>query len=142
MARRSSSREAGTAPCTCTPGDVRAVATGDLAGIERYSNGLDHRIIVPLLRALPDRGRANRARPSLVDVAQPLEAARMPGLPDWTWVLTAGQAGHVAFFRARDGMLLSGDAVLTVDTNSVPAWVKWALGTRPATSYTPPKYTN
>jgi hypothetical protein len=47
-----------------------------------------------------------------------------------------------AFFPARDRMLLSGDAVLTVHTNLVRGWLNWALGTRPPRACAPPKYTN
>jgi glyoxylase-like metal-dependent hydrolase (beta-lactamase superfamily II) len=123
---------------------ARAVAARDLAGIERLGNGLDRAMIVPLLRAFRRRRpEAAPARTSLADVAQVLDPSDVPGLPDWTWVPTPGHApGHVAFFRARDDVLLSGDAVLTVDASSVAGCLAWALGTHRAHVYAPPGYTN
>jgi glyoxylase-like metal-dependent hydrolase (beta-lactamase superfamily II) len=44
----------------------------------------------------------------------------VPGLPDGECVPTPGHTpGHVAFFRRRDGVLISGDALLTVNANSL-----------------------
>lgn len=123
---------------------ARAVASRDFASIERWGNGLDRDIIVPLLRALSSRrAEAPRMRPSLADVARVLDPAVVPSLPDWAWVPTPGHApGHVAFFRARDRVLLAGDAVLTVDASSVGGWLAWARGTRPPHACAPPGYTN
>lgn len=46
--------------------------------------------------------------------------ASVPGLPDWQCIPTPGHTpGHVAFFRSSDRVLISGDAVLTVNLNSV-----------------------
>ncbi len=122
---------------------ARAVATGDLAGIDANGNELDRRLIVPLLRLMPGHGRAKDTRPTLVDVAQLLESAGVPDLPDWTWVASPGHTpGHVAFFRAADRVLLAGDAVLTVDASSAAGYVRWALGTRPPRAWAPPAFTN
>lgn len=124
---------------------ARAVAGGDLAGIERYGNWLDRAAIVPLLRALRRRPDVTPARAeSLVHVAQALDpAATLPDLPDWTCVPTPGHTpGHVAFFRARDRALLTGDAVLTVDASSLGGYLAWVLGTRPPHACKPPWYTN
>jgi glyoxylase-like metal-dependent hydrolase (beta-lactamase superfamily II) len=44
----------------------------------------------------------------------------VPGLPDWQAVPTPGHTpGHVAFFRREDRVLITGDAVLTINVNSV-----------------------
>jgi deazaflavin-dependent oxidoreductase (nitroreductase family) len=44
----------------------------------------------------------------------------VPGLPDWTAVPTPGHTpGHVAYYRPGDGVLVTGDALLTVDLNSL-----------------------
>lgn len=121
---------------------ARAVAMGDLAGIERNGNELDRRLIVPLLRVMPKRGRATHT-PMLVDVAHVLEPSEVPGLPEWTWVATRGHTpGHVAFFRAADRVLLAGDAVLTVDAGCVAGYIRWALGTRPRRAWAAPAFTN
>lgn len=48
------------------------------------------------------------------------ETDGVPGLSDWQAVPTPGHSpGHVAFFRPRGRVLLSGDALLTVDADSV-----------------------
>jgi len=62
----------------------------------------------------------------------------VPGLPDWEWLFTPGHApGHVAFYRASDRTLIGGDALATVDLDSLPALVtkKPALS-RPASPFT------
>lgn len=47
------------------------------------------------------------------------EAGEVPGRPDWRWRFTPGHSpGHVAFFNARDSVLLAGDAITTVDLDS------------------------
>jgi glyoxylase-like metal-dependent hydrolase (beta-lactamase superfamily II) len=44
----------------------------------------------------------------------------IPCLPEWKWIHTPGHsAGHVAFFRVTDGVLLSGDAFITVRQDSL-----------------------
>jgi len=50
-----------------------------------------------------------------------LDLARLPqGLEDWECLPTPGHTmGHVAFFRRQDGVLLAGDAVTTMDLDSV-----------------------
>jgi deazaflavin-dependent oxidoreductase (nitroreductase family) len=46
--------------------------------------------------------------------------AAVPGLSDWRCVPTPGHTpGHVAFHRPSDGVLIAGDAVLTLNANSV-----------------------
>jgi glyoxylase-like metal-dependent hydrolase (beta-lactamase superfamily II) len=46
----------------------------------------------------------------------------VPGLPGWCWHHTPGHTpGHVSFFRESDRTLIAGDAVLTVNTDSVMA---------------------
>jgi NADP-dependent 3-hydroxy acid dehydrogenase YdfG/glyoxylase-like metal-dependent hydrolase (beta-lactamase superfamily II) len=123
---------------------AQAVAAQDLAGIAHYGNGLDRGVIVPIMRVLPRRRPdPTLASPSLANVARRLEPSGVPGLPDWTWVPTPGHApGHVALFRQIDRVLLSGDAVLTVDASSVGGYLAWAIGRRPPHAFPPPAYTN
>ena len=46
----------------------------------------------------------------------------VPGMEGWRWVFTPGHSpGHVAFFRDRDRLLISGDAVITTKQESAMA---------------------
>ena len=90
--------------------------------LPEYGNPLDRWLVAPVLALLPRRKvAASLARNSLVGTAQAFDpAAGIPGLPDWQVVPTPGHTpGHVAFFRSKDRVLITGDAVLTVDVNSV-----------------------
>ena len=62
------------------------------------------------------------SRNSLVGTARAFDPqADVPDLPDWQAIPTPGHTpGHVAFFRSTDRVLITGDAVLTVNLNSVP----------------------
>jgi len=43
------------------------------------------------------------------------ETRKVPFLPEWEWIHVPGHSpGQVAFYRRRDGVLISGDAVITV----------------------------
>ena len=104
-----------------------------------YGNPLDRRLIVPLMRVLPRRRVDSMiSDASLAGVARPLDpVGPPPGLPDWRCVAAPGHTpGHVAFFRAGDRVLIAGDAVLTVNLNSVRA----LLPGRPG-AWGPPRYT-
>ena len=58
----------------------------------------------------------------------------VPHLAGWTWVATPGHtAGHVAYFRETDGLLLAGDAVATMDLDSPLCYLP-----RPPGLYRPP----
>lgn len=60
----------------------------------------------------------------------------VPGLPGWKWIFTPGHtAGHVSFFRERDRLLISGDALITVDQESF-----WSVLTQKETLTGPPAY--
>ena len=88
--------------------------------LPEYGNPLDRWLIAPVLRLMPRRKVAAMvSRNSLQGTAQAFDpAAGVPGLPDWQCVATPGHTpGHVAFFRASDRLLITGDAVLTVDLN-------------------------
>ncbi|WP_418605303.1 MBL fold metallo-hydrolase [Georgenia sp. SUBG003] len=83
---------------------------------------LDRWLVVPLMRLLPARRRtAVEAAGDITDVVRPLgPAGAVPAMPDWEYVPSPGHTpGHVAYLRRSDGVLLSGDAVLTVDLNSL-----------------------
>lgn len=90
--------------------------------VPAYANPLDRWFIGPILRLIPRRRlEAARARRSLEGTARPFDPeSGVPGLPDWRCVPTPGHTpGHVAYFRERDRVLITGDAVLTVNLNSV-----------------------
>jgi deazaflavin-dependent oxidoreductase (nitroreductase family) len=90
--------------------------------LPEYGMPLDRWVVVPLLRLLPAAVRARiEAAGDISDVTRPLDpASGVPGLLDWEVVPTPGHTpGHVAYLRPRDGVLISGDAVATVDLNSL-----------------------
>ncbi|GAA0247448.1 MBL fold metallo-hydrolase [Saccharothrix mutabilis subsp. mutabilis] len=90
--------------------------------LPEYAHPLDRRLIAPALRLVPRRKLAAiRARDSLEGIARAYDAEReLPGLPGWECVPTPGHtAGHAAYFRRRDGVVITGDAVVTVELNSV-----------------------
>lgn len=125
--------------------DELPVATADLDELERIGNPLDRRVLIPLMRMLPrERVESMRAQASIKDVARALDpAAPPPGLPDWTCIPAPGHSpGHLALFRERDRVLVAGDAVLAVDTNSPQGWLKMALRAGRPHLYGPPRYSN
>jgi len=86
--------------------------------LEEYANPLDRWVMRPLLRLLPPGTIRETDITGLVRPFDP--AAGVPGLPGWRWVPTPGHTpGHVALHRPEDGVLLTGDAVLAVEVNSV-----------------------
>jgi glyoxylase-like metal-dependent hydrolase (beta-lactamase superfamily II) len=90
--------------------------------IPEYFNPLDRWLIVPLLKLMPRRARESKlSEASLEDAACAIDpSAGIPGLPDWQCIPTPGHTpGHMAFFRKSDGVLIAGDAILTVNLNSL-----------------------
>jgi glyoxylase-like metal-dependent hydrolase (beta-lactamase superfamily II) len=126
--------------------DELAIATArDLATVEKYGNPLDRWLILPLMRAIgPRRAEAMLAQSTLAGVARPFDPnGVVPGLPDWTYVATPGHSpGHVAFFREGDHVLITGDAVLTIDLNSVQGLLSSVFGENRQCVASPPWYTN
>ena len=112
------------------------IATGDFAAMERSAGPLDRWLILPLMRAIgTSRREAILAAGSLAGVVVPLEAGgTIPGLEDWSWIHTPGHTpGHVAYVRARDRVVISGDAILTLEVNSWPGllWQRQGLSGPP-----------
>lgn len=90
--------------------------------LDEYANPLDRWLMRPLLRLLPP---GTIQETDMTGVVRPFDpAADVPGLPGWRCVPSPGHTpGHVALHRPEDGVLLTGDAVLTVDVNSVAGLV-------------------
>ena len=108
-------------PVFVHPNELPFAVPRDIAAIERYANPLDRWIILPLLRAMPRaRVAALLSDTSLADVTRAFDPDAVPGLPDWQCIPTPGHTpGHVAFFRPSDRVLIAGDALTTVNLNSV-----------------------
>lgn len=101
--------------------DELPLTRGDLSTVKRYANPLDRWVVLPFLRIRGSRwAREVVARSSLQDLVRAFDpAAELPGLPGWEAIHTPGHTpGHVAFFRGRDRVLISGDALVTVPLNS------------------------
>ena len=97
------------------------IATGDFAAMARYAGPLDRWLILPLMRAIGRRRReAAIAGSSLEGFVHPLgPLGAIPGVKGWEWIHTPGHTpGHVAYLRARDRVVLSGDAILTLEVNA------------------------
>lgn len=115
------------------------IATRDFAAMAASAMPLDRWVVLPLMRAM-GRGRREAlfARSSLAEVALAfLPDAEVPGLPGWACIPTPGHTpGHVSFFRPRDRVLITGDALVTMKMNSLTG----LLMQRPGISG-PPLYT-
>jgi glyoxylase-like metal-dependent hydrolase (beta-lactamase superfamily II) len=132
-------------PVYLHPLELPLAVDGGLAIVERYANPLDRKVILPVLRMLPRRRiETMRARVSLRGIARALPpGADVPSLPGWRCVPTSGHSpGHIAHFRERDRVLIVGDAVLTVDVNSLPGWLAWGMRRNRPHVYGSPRYTN
>jgi glyoxylase-like metal-dependent hydrolase (beta-lactamase superfamily II) len=112
------------------PEELALTTADNLSTIEKYANPIDRRIILPLLRMMPRRTiQSMFSRNSLKDVVQAFDpATTVPGLPDWKCIPTPGHSpGHIAFFRVSDRILITGDAIVTVDLNSFSGFLLWSL---------------
>jgi deazaflavin-dependent oxidoreductase (nitroreductase family) len=88
---------------------------------QAYAIPLD-RWLMPVIRRLPKKSQAKIAAGSdLTAVVQPFDPeAGIPGLPDWEAIHSPGHTpGHISLYRRDDGVLITGDAVVTVDLNSL-----------------------
>jgi glyoxylase-like metal-dependent hydrolase (beta-lactamase superfamily II) len=132
-------------PVYVHPDDLPLALPADLATIERYANPLDRWVILPVMRALPPRRVA-----AIMDQGSFKERVRtfdldssLPFLPEWKAIPTPGHSpDHSAFFRASDRVLITGDALLTVNVNSLWGWLAWGLGIKTPRLSPPPWYTN
>jgi glyoxylase-like metal-dependent hydrolase (beta-lactamase superfamily II) len=130
-------------PVYMHPGELPIATAGDLSTYEKYANPLDRWIVLPLMRAMPQRRvDAMLSRSSLKDVARVFDqGSAVPGLADWECIPTPGHTpGHVAFFRAGDRVLITGDAIVTADLNSFTGFLMWGLRQNKKRLYGPPRY--
>ena len=124
------------------PDEMPLAAHGDLATLRKYANPLDRWMVLPLLRVMPRRRvEAMLSKSSLKDVVQELDPTALPGLADWQCVPTPGHTpGHVALFRGSDGVLITGDALVTVNLNSFLGVLRWSLRSNKERVSGPPWY--
>ncbi len=112
--------EAWDCPILAHPAEI-PIARGDFAAMHEVAGPLDRRIILPAMRAVGERRRARiLARGSLAGLVEELApGGRIPGVDGWTWVPTPGHTpGHVSFVRAADRVVLTGDALVTLQVNA------------------------
>lgn len=123
------------------------IVRGDFAAMVEQAGPLDRVLILPVLRAMGRQRRgAAIARSGLGEVARAFDPdGEVPGLPGWTAVRTPGHTpGHVSLHRAEDGVLICGDALVTLEVNSLagmvcgrPRGCRGRRGRRPGTA--PPR---
>ena len=117
-------------PIYVHPDELPYVSIEDLPTIEKYANPLDRWIILPILRIMPlQRVKAMLSSTSIKDVVRVFDPnGTVPSLPDWECIPTPGHTpGHVAFFRTSDRVLITGDAIVTVNLNSFWGFLLWSL---------------
>jgi glyoxylase-like metal-dependent hydrolase (beta-lactamase superfamily II) len=130
-------------PVYLHPDELPYSAITDLATVEKFANPLDRRVVLPILRMMPrKKAEATLTKSSLKDVVRGFDpAAAVPGLPDWECIPTPGHTpGHVAFFRPADRVLITGDAIVTVDINSPAGMLSWGLRMKKQRVSPPPWY--
>ena len=116
-------RELATAwacPILVHPAEI-PIASGDFEAMVRYAGPMDRWLILPLMRVIGRRRReAILEQGSLDGSVRPLEPdGSIPGIDGWHWVHTPGHTpGHVAYVRARDRVVISGDALVTLRVNA------------------------
>jgi glyoxylase-like metal-dependent hydrolase (beta-lactamase superfamily II) len=99
-----------------------AIARGSFAAMWRNAGPLDRYVILPAISAVGRRRRdAMLERNSLAPVLEQLGPdGVIPYLPGWRWVHTPGHTpGHVSFYRAEDRVLISGDAMVSLQVNAL-----------------------
>lgn len=115
------------------------IALRDFEQMRATPMPLDRWLVLPAMQLI---GRKRRreifAAATLAPVVRAFDPATgAPGLPEWVAVSTPGHTvGHVSFFRPRDRVLLSGDAMVTARIDTL----RHLINRRPGLS-APPWYT-
>ena len=107
-------------PVLVAPGEI-PIANADLAAMKRDAGPLDRWVVLPAVRAIGERRRAEvLSKQSLAGLVSELSPnGVIPDVDEWMWVATPGHTrGHASFMRARDRVLLTGDALVTLRVNS------------------------
>jgi glyoxylase-like metal-dependent hydrolase (beta-lactamase superfamily II) len=127
--------------------DELALVTADFSTffsiVKGYANPLDTWVILPLMRLMPRQHEAMLSASSFKEAARAFDpGAGVPGLPAWECIPTPGHTpGHVSFFRPGDRVLITGDAVVNVNLNSLWGFLLWSLGRNKRRLSGPPWYT-
>ena len=89
--------------------------------LPEFGDPIGRWLIGPLMRLIPRRAARMAAKASITEAAQAFNPeAGVPGLPDWECIPTPGHTpGTCLFFRPGDRVLITGDAVLTLNFNSL-----------------------
>jgi glyoxylase-like metal-dependent hydrolase (beta-lactamase superfamily II) len=117
-------------PVYIHPDELPYVVIEDLSTIEKYANPLDRWIILPILRMMPrQRVEAMLSSASIKEVVRAFDlSSAVPGLPEWECIPTPGHTpGHAVFLRTNDRVLIAGDAVVTVNLNSIWGFLLWGV---------------
>jgi glyoxylase-like metal-dependent hydrolase (beta-lactamase superfamily II) len=107
-------------PVYLHPAEV-PIADGDFAAMERFAGPLDRWLVLPTMRALGERRRAEiLAQGSLAGLFHELEpGGAVAGLDGWEWLATPGHTpGSVSYVRRADRVVLTGDALVTLRVNA------------------------
>jgi len=124
-------------PAWVHPSDAPVVQE-DLLRFHEWANPLDRWLVLPYMRVVGrKRAGAMVERASLKGVVDTLDpAAPPPGLVGWKVIPTPGHTpGHIAFFRESDRVAITGDALMSVDLDSL-----WGLFVRRPRLSGPPWY--
>lgn len=110
------------------------IATGDFEEMNAVAGPMDRWVILPAMRAIGAR-RRNRVleRGSLAGHASGLAVGdEVPHLPGWRCVASPGHTpGHVSFLRPADRVLITGDALVTVELNRLTRLLRPGLSEPP-----------
>jgi glyoxylase-like metal-dependent hydrolase (beta-lactamase superfamily II) len=122
-------------PVVVHPDEI-PIATGDFDAMTRYAGPMDRWLILPVMRLIGRRRReAVLEAGSLAGTVRSLGPdGLIPGIEGWRWVHTPGHTpGHVAYVRARDRVVISGDALLTLRVNDAAGflWGRQGLSAPP-----------
>lgn len=110
------------------------IAMGDFEAMNAVAGPMDRWVVLPVMRAMGARRRHRvLERGSLAGRAGGLAVGdEVPHLPGWRCVASPGHTpGHVSFLRPADRVLITGDALVTVELNRVTRLLRPGLSEPP-----------